>query len=137
MINTQIARVVLKFLAAAVALTFYASVDASIGVPVAAAASTASDASAAVTSAPVFNNNQQVLNSGPNVALFWTAPDIGFAISYAIEASSQPGGPPDLANFNTGNALTSLLVPNVPAGIYYVRIRALDETGWSALSNEV
>ena len=59
-----------------------------------------------------------MLNSGPNVVLFWTASAIGFALSYAIEASTQPGGPPDLANFNTGNALTSLLVPNFPVGIY-------------------
>ena len=97
----------------------------------------AGDASAPITSAPVFNNNQPVLNSGPTVTLFWTAPNIGVAISYVIEASSVPGGPANLANFNTGSALTSLVVPNVPAGTYYVRIRALDAGGLSAPSNEV
>ena len=97
----------------------------------------AEDASAPITSAPVFNNNQPVLNSGPTVTLFWTAPNIGVAISYVIEASSVPGGPANLANFNTGNALTSVVVPNVPAGTYYVRIRALDAGGLSAPSNEV
>ncbi len=137
MINKQITRVVLRFLAAAVALAFFAIADAPIGVAAAAAASPPLDASAAVTSAPVFDDNQPVLNSGPNVFLSWTPPAIGFPISYGIEASSLPGGPPDLASFNTGNSLTSLVVPSVPAGIYYVRIRALDDTGWSAPSNEV
>jgi hypothetical protein len=61
-----------------------------------------------------------VLNSGPNVVLSWTPPAIGFPISYVIEASSQPGGPPDRANFNTGNSSTSLFVPNVP-GWYLLR----------------
>jgi hypothetical protein len=98
---------------------------------------TASGAAAAITSAPVFNNNQPLLNSGPTVTLSWTAPASGVPISYVIEASSAPGGPANLANFNTGNALTSLVVPDVPAGTYYVRIRALDATGVSAPSNEV
>jgi hypothetical protein len=93
-------------------------------------------ASAGITGAPVFNNNQPVLNSGPTVTLSWTAP-AGDVIGYVVEASSAPGGPANLANFNTGNALTSLVVPDVPAGVYYVRIRALDASGASAPSNEV
>jgi hypothetical protein len=40
-------------------------------------------------------------------------------------------------NYNTGNALTSLVVGGVPPGTYYVRIRALDASGSSAPSNEV
>jgi hypothetical protein len=96
-----------------------------------------SGASAAIISAPVFNNNQPVLNSGPTVTLSWTPPAIGSPTSYVIEASNTPGGPANLANFNTGNALTTLVVPDVPAGTYYVRIRALDASGSSAPSNEV
>jgi predicted phage tail protein len=53
-----------------------------------------------------------------------------------IEASSAPGGPANLANFNTGNALTSLVVPDVPAGTYFVRIRAVSSCGTSAPSSE-
>jgi hypothetical protein len=97
----------------------------------------ASVASSPITSAPVFNNNQPVLNSGPTVTLVWTAPATGTALTYVIEASSVPGGPATLANFNTGNALTTLVVPDVPAGTYYVRVRALDSGGASAPSNEV
>ena len=96
-----------------------------------------SGAAAPITSAPVFNNNQPVLNSGPSVTLSWSAPSDGVALSYVVEASSTPGGPANLANFNTGNAQTTLVVPSVPAGTYYVRIRALDAGGASAPSNEV
>jgi hypothetical protein len=98
---------------------------------------TASGTSAPITSSPVFNNNQPVLNSGPTVTLFWTTPAIGFPIGYVIEASSSPGGPANLANFSTGSTSTTLVVPGVPAGTYYVRIRALDASGASAPSNEV
>jgi hypothetical protein len=101
------------------------------------ALSSASVASAEITSPPVFNNNQPVLNSGSTVTLVWTAPASGVPISYIIEASSVPGGSANLANFNTGNTSTSLIVPGVPFGTYYVRIRALDDTGLSAPSNEV
>jgi hypothetical protein len=97
----------------------------------------ASGTSAAIIGAPVFNNNQPVLNSGPTVTLFWTPPAVGLPTSYVVEASNAPGGPANLANFNTGNALTTLVVPDVPSGTYYVRIRALDASGSSAPSNEV
>ena len=98
---------------------------------------TASATGAALTSAPVFNNNQPVLNSGPTVTLSWTAPTSGTAVSYIVEASSTPGGLANLANFNTGNAQTTLVVPDVPAGTYYVRIRGFDSGGAGPPSNEV
>jgi hypothetical protein len=94
-------------------------------------------ASAPLVTAPVFNNNQPLLTSGANVSLFWSPPAVGSPIAYIVEASSVPGGPPNLANFNTGSALTTLLVPNVPAGTYYVRIRAFDQDGLGPASNEV
>ncbi len=75
--------------------------------------------------------------TGTTVILQWTAPVIGTATSYTIEASSTPNGPANLANFNTGNSLTSLTVPGVPAGVYYVRVRAIDASGASIPSNEV
>ena len=124
MTNTLIVRVVLVLLAGTFSSVLTVSADAPIGASV-------------ITSAPVFNNNQPVLNSGANVALSWTPPVTGFPISYVIEASSAPGGPPNLANFNTGNTLTSLVVPAVPTGTYFVRIRALDDSGLSDPSNEV
>jgi hypothetical protein len=95
------------------------------------------NASAQVIGPPVFNNSQPVLNSGSNVSLQWTAPLIGTATAYVIEAASTPNGPPNLANFFTGNALTSLVVSSVPSGIYYVRIRAVSGGSVSAPSNEV
>jgi hypothetical protein len=95
------------------------------------------DSASAATSPPILNNNQPVLNSGPTLTLTWTPPATGVPISYVVEASITPGGPANLANFNTGNTSTSLVVPGVPAGIYYVRIRALDGSGLSDPSNEV
>ena len=61
----------------------------------------------------------------------------GSPTSYVVEASSAPSGPANLANFSTGNALTTLVVPEVPAGVYNVRIRAVDASGTSAPSYEV
>jgi hypothetical protein len=91
----------------------------------------------ALTNAPVFNNNQPVLSSGPTVTLSWTAPSSGVAATYIVEASNAPGGPANLANFNTGNAQTTLVVAGVPAGTYYVRIRGVDSGGAGPPSNEV
>jgi len=75
--------------------------------------------------------------SAGNVTMTWGAPTSGVATSYVIEASSQAGGPANLANFNTGNNSLTLIVPNVPAGTYYVRVRAFAGCGASAPSNEV
>lgn len=91
----------------------------------------------AVVGAPVLNNNQPTLSSGPTLTLSWTAPTLGTPTAYIIEASSSPGGPANLANFNTGSAQTSLVVPNVPSGTYYVRVRGVDASGPGPASNEV
>jgi len=74
--------------------------------------------------------------SSSTVTFTWDAPAIGTPTSYVMEASSAPGGPPNLANFNTGNALTSLVVPDVPAGTYFIRIRAVSSCGTSVPSSE-
>ncbi len=93
--------------------------------------------SAVTVGAPSLNNNQPVLASGPTVTLSWSAPATGVPLSYIVEASSTPGGAANLANFNTGNAQTTLVVPGVPAGTYYVRVRAMDANGAGAASNQV
>jgi hypothetical protein len=68
--------------------------------------------------------------SGSTVTFNWT-PLNGVA-GYRIEAGSSPGLS-DLATL-TVPATTTYSVPNVPAGIYYVRLRAL---GSDVVSNEV
>lgn len=75
--------------------------------------------------------------SSSTVTLTWAPPTIGTPMSYVIEAASAPGGPANLANFNTGNALTTLIVPDVPAGTYYIRVRAVSSCGTSAPSSEL
>jgi hypothetical protein len=73
--------------------------------------------------------------SGSTVTLTWSAPTFGMATSYIVEAGSDSG----LANLgvlNTGNTNLTLTVPNVPNGMYYVRIRAVNALGRSIVSNE-
>jgi hypothetical protein len=92
--------------------------------------------SAALLAAPVLNNNAPVLTSGSTVTLAWTSS--AGAVSYIIEVASMPGAPPNLAAYNTGNLSTTIVVPGVPDGTYYLRVRAADATGGlSATSNEV
>ena len=67
----------------------------------------------------------------------WHAPASGVVISYVIQASSTPGGPADLANFDTNSPSLSMVVSSVPAGTYYIRVVALASCGLGAASNEV
>jgi hypothetical protein len=67
--------------------------------------------------------------SSSTVTLTWVAPLKGSPTGYIIEASNAPGGPANLANFNTGNAATTLVASDVGAGTYYVRIRAVNSCG--------
>jgi len=70
------------------------------------------------------------------VTLSWTpAATGGTAQNYIIEASSQPGGPL-IATLTTTNAATTLVVGAVQPGTYYVRVRAHNALGNSALSPE-
>src|SRR5262245_15427118 len=74
--------------------------------------------------------------SGNVVTLTWSAPTGGDApTSYVIEAGSSPGSA-DIASFDTGSNATSLAVFNVPAGTYFVRVRAVNSAGISAPSGD-
>jgi hypothetical protein len=87
--------------------------------------------------APSAPTNFAASSSGSSVFLSWNAPASGDPVtSYIIEAGSAPGSA-NLANFNTGNALTTFSATGVGAGTYYVRIRAVNAAGVSSGSNEV
>jgi fibronectin type III domain protein len=76
--------------------------------------------------------------TGDTVTLAWFAPTAGSPpTSYVIQASSQPGGPPNLANITTGNTLTTAIATSVPPGTYFVRILAANDAGVGVPSNEV
>jgi predicted phage tail protein len=73
--------------------------------------------------------------SGSQVTLNWTAP-VGACPSttYVLEAGSAPGAS-NLAFLST--ASTSFSAAGVAPGTYYVRVRAVNQAGVSAPSNEV
>jgi peptidase C25-like protein len=74
--------------------------------------------------------------TGSTVVFAWGAPlDGGTPQSYWIDAGSSTGLS-DLASFSTGSVATAFVVPGVPAGTYYVRVRAANASGTSAPSNE-
>src|SRR5207245_8447562 len=76
-----------------------------------------------------------VTASGSTVTLTWSAPAGGCApTSYVLQAGSSVGSS-NLANSTVGNA-TSYVATGVANGTYYVRVRAANEYGQSAASNE-
>ena len=93
-------------------------------------------ATGAAISAPGAPTNLSGTVSGSIVTLTWTAPaGVDAPTSYLVQAGSS-AGLTDLANFDTGTAATSLAVFNVPAGTYFIRIRATNSAGTSGPSNE-
>jgi hypothetical protein len=75
--------------------------------------------------------------SGSAVTFAWAAPSLGGAPqTYWIDAGSSVGLS-DLASFSTGTTATAASVSGVPAGTYYVRVRAANAAGSSTPSNEV
>ena len=73
--------------------------------------------------------------SSGDVNLSWAAPQGGYAPSgYVIEAGSAPGLT-DLASLSVGNVTS--FTTTAPPGVYYVRVRAFNDRGPSAPSNEV
>jgi hypothetical protein len=85
---------------------------------------------AAAPAAPVLSPAQI---TGSTVTLSWTVP-LG-TTGIRLEAGTAPGST-NAANVVLG-ALSGYTATSVPAGIYYVRVRAIDASGESAPSNEV
>ena len=90
-------------------------------------------ATPALAQAPSAPQNLTNLVNGTVVTLSWTAPAAGPVTGYVVEASVTPGGPL-VASLPV--ASTSLVVPNVPPGVYFVRVRALTGGASSGPSNE-
>src|SRR5207244_2634108 len=92
-------------------------------------------ATAAPITAPGAPANFSATVTGSTVVLNWTAPVGGDApTSYSVQAGSTNGAS-DLANVDTGTTATTLTELNVPAGTYFVRIRANNSAGQSTPSN--
>jgi large repetitive protein len=88
------------------------------------------------TGAPGAPTNLTASTNGSTVTLFWNAPSGSCApTTYAVEAGSSPGAN-NLANILTGNASTSFTASNVPAGTYYVRVRAGNGNTIGGVSND-
>ena len=74
--------------------------------------------------------------NGSTVIFAWLPPaEGGTPRTYWIDAGSSVGLS-DLASFPTGSAATGIIIPDVPAGIYFVRVRAANDSGAGAASNE-
>ncbi|HYB40500.1 MAG TPA: fibronectin type III domain-containing protein, partial [Candidatus Methylomirabilis sp.] len=74
---------------------------------------------------------------GSFVTASWNAPTTGEAVtSYVIEAGSAPGLS-DLGSFGTGTPATTASASDVPAGSYFIRVRAQNAAGTGAPSNEI
>jgi hypothetical protein len=75
-----------------------------------------------------------VVSQSRAVTLSWArAPELTLGVT--VEAGSAPGLA-NIATFPVTN-LTTLIVPNVPPGTYYVRVRAWNDIGASVPSNEI
>jgi hypothetical protein len=75
--------------------------------------------------------------TGSTITLTWfPAGGSDPATSYVIEAGSSTGAT-NLANVDTANSSTMFAAASVPAGVYFVRVRAKNSVGVSGPSNEV
>jgi predicted phage tail protein len=83
---------------------------------------------------PAAPGNLQSTVNGNSITLSWTAPP-GVVLGYRLEAGTAPGLN-NIANSVVGVS-TTFSATGVPAGTYYVRVRAIGSDGDSAVSNEV
>jgi hypothetical protein len=74
--------------------------------------------------------------AGSTVSLGWVPPVGASILHYLVEAGSAPGAA-DLARVATADATPALIAHGVPIGTYYVRVRALTPTGYTAASSDV
>ena len=75
---------------------------------------------------PAAPTNFRAVGNGFAATFSWTAPSssiTGVPISYVIDAGVTPGG--TIVNLPAGSA-TSVSVPGVPPGVFYVRVRAVN-----------
>ncbi|MEZ5284732.1 MAG: hypothetical protein R2712_07990 [Vicinamibacterales bacterium] len=103
------------------------------GVSVPSSEATAVVGGAAVPPGPAFGLAGSA--TGSTVSLDWAAPSVGTApFQYRVEAGSAPG----LSNLATiVVASPAFTTTNVPPGLYYVRVRAINALGVGPVSNEI
>lgn len=88
------------------------------------------------TSVPGAPGNFTVSFSGRSVFMNWTPPATGGApTTYALEAGSSPGAS-DLVVVPLGST-TAFSAAGVPDGVFWLRVRAANATGWGSASNEI
>jgi hypothetical protein len=74
--------------------------------------------------------------NGATVTLAWTPPAGGPPLTtYVVEAGSAPGAA-DLAQLVTNSTTPVLVVPGVASGVYYVRVRAMNDAAIGPPSND-
>lgn len=74
---------------------------------------------------------------GRSVVLGWLAPPPVYPATTFVLQGGTASGASDLADFPTGNLLTSFTSPPLPPGVYFVRVLARNADGDSIASNEV
>jgi hypothetical protein len=72
--------------------------------------------------------------AGHTVTLSWSQ---SLLTTGAVVAAGSASGLSELARLPVPAGTTTVTVPNVPPGTYYVRVRALNDVGLGAASNEV
>lgn len=93
-----------------------------------------SAASPSLVAAPAAPTGLTASVTGSDVTLSWTAPPGTMVTGYRLEAGLAPGAS-NAANLRIGN-VASYFATGVPAGTYFVRVRAIAADGESLPSNE-